>query len=294
MKNVILFFLFFCLTVNVLSQSKIDVKIYDENYIEIDFSKKELLYKYKKVFLDTASLDFAPIDKIPEEIFLLENLISVKFKISSHSDAANIFSVLMKLDKLEELAIDGNNLNVKGVFEPEKYNCLIQFPKGINELKNLKKLKLSGHLFNQVLIDTDRLLNLETIELFRNKITEFPESLCSLPKLKYLGLENNYIDTIPTHICEKLNLESLMIGRNSLRSIPLCLLDSNLLKELYINENFISEEKITHYRDHLSSVGKRIDFYTKSQKGMDSYPKYDPSIDVILRILQENKNNKNR
>lgn len=294
MKNVILFLFFLSFSLNLLSQSEIVVKIYDDNYNEIDFNKKELLPKYKKVYIDTGSLDFAPIDRIPEEILLLENLTSVKFTILSDSNAVEIFSVLKKIDNLEELAIDGNNLNVKGIFEPEKYNCLIEFPPEINELVNLKILKLNGHLLTQVIIDTDKLLNLKRIELFRNKITKFPEPLCLLPKLKYLGLENNYIDTLPPDICEKFNIESLMIGRNSLRAIPLCFFNNSSLKEFYINENFISEEKISHYKEYISSKEKRIDFYAKGQKSIDSYPKYDPSIDVILKILEENQNNKNR
>lgn len=265
MKNLILSLITLLITVPSFSQAYKKVKVYDEDYRLIDFEKEADYSKYESIYLDTARYAFAPISYIPNEVLLLTNLKSVSFTITNDSAVKTVFDVLQEISTLESLSIEGSNFNLGSVFEPDKSNSLSLFPIEINRLVNLKTLMLTGHFFNEILIDTNKLNRLENLYLFRNKLTEFPKLLLELPKLVDLGLENNYIKEIPTAFCNS-KIIQLSIGRNRLSEIPECIFEIDSFKMILLNENMIPKELADKYLKIIEQTKSNVKLYLPISK----------------------------
>lgn len=265
MKKLSLLILILLITTPSFSQAYNKVMIYDEDYRLIDFEKEADYSKYESIYLDTARYAFAPISYIPNEVILLTNLKSIAFTITNDSAVKKVFDVLQEISALESLSIQGSNLNLGSVFEPDKSNSLSLFPIEVNRLVNLKTLMLTGHFFNEILIDTNKLTRLENLYLFRNKLTEFPKLLLELPRLVDLGLENNYIKEIPTEFCDS-KIVQLSIGRNRLSEIPECIFGIDSYRMILLNENVIPKELADKYLKIIEQTKSKVKLYLPISK----------------------------
>ena len=68
----------------------------------------------------------------------------------------------------------------------------------------------------------DTWVNLQTLNLGRNKLTSLPAALCKLISLKRLYISSNQIDFdgIPIGIGKMISLEQFVAANNNLESIP--------------------------------------------------------------------------
>ncbi|MDC1471634.1 leucine-rich repeat domain-containing protein [Flavobacteriaceae bacterium] len=293
MKKTLIVILFLnSLIVN--SQNDIDVKVFAFNKDKkIDFTNDNNLDKVKSIKLDTAIYGGYPIRYLPKGIEKLYNLERIEFSLKGGTNINEVFNTLTKFKKLTHLDISGNNFNMKGMFEPDEYDCIVQIPETINEFDNLVSLTLSGNLISKLPIQKGKLQKLRTIYLFRNKFTEFPSELFYLPNIQEIGLENNYIKKIPKNICELNKLKTLYVGRNSLKKIPNCLLKKEGLKELGLNENFFSDNKIQDYVKIFKEEKILPWISVKNQYPLSEYPKHDYTGEIIDKLIELYKYNSN-
>ena len=288
----LLIIILFLNSLAVNSQNDINVFAFSKGK-KIDFINDSNLHEIKSINIDTAIYGAYPIEYLPKGIKKLINLERVEFYLKGGANIDKIFKELSNFKKLTHLDISGNNFNMKGMFEPNKYNCIIRIPKTINEFDNLISLTLSGNLISKIPIQKGKLQKLKTIYLFRNKFTEFPSELLYLPNIEEIGLENNYIQKIPEKVCHINKLKALYIGRNSLKEIPRCLLKKKGLRELGLNENFISEDKITEYVK-IFKEGKALPWIpVKNQYPLSEYPKHDYTGQIIDKLIELYKYNSN-
>ena len=259
--------------------------VFLSNYEKIDLKDKTKFLSFTEISIEKVGKDNA-IDDIPDEIFFFKNVKEIDFRVSYKADINSIFLKLSKLKKLSSLTIYGNNFNLSGIFEPEKYECIITIPDIINDFVNLEKLSLSGHLIKKLPFKPGKLLKLKHIELFRNKFTEFPKELLYLPALKLVGLENNYIKSLPKNLCSAKSLESVYVGRNSLKEIPECLLKSKKFKELYFNENFFTNEQVKKYTQIYKQNNPSGELNFSGQAKLSSYPKIDFTSKIIDKLIE--------
>lgn len=157
--------------------------------------------------------------KNPENVFRL-NLSNQKVSIPT--------TVWSKFINLEYLSL--------------KNDHLVDIPKEIFELKNLKILDLSGNDFKILSNDFIKLENLEELFLNDEKNMDLPKTLNllgKLPKLKTLHLENDNLNSLPSEILLIKNLESLYLNHNKFNQIPKKIDGLPHLQYLDLNDNKI-------------------------------------------------------
>lgn len=207
--------------------------------------------------------DWADANNIPES------------KIPREADA------LLRLRELDILfggysthVPDGNG----GFREVESRNAITTLPEAINNLKNLKYLRLVGA--TEIPYGIDKLNSLETLVLLHTSLAEVPEVICRLPnlkslyvksrsikqisdnlgqlsKLEYLDIRGTSIERLPESIGELSQLEELVICQNKLQSLP-----QSITKLTQLNRFFLSEDNISHLpnstKDFLEQFGESI------------------------------------
>lgn len=243
---------------------------------EVDFSDKEHLLSIKEVVIDVKWYGFEPITYLPEELEQLVNVEYVSFKAKYDANINDIFDKLIRLKKLKELVIEGNNFNMSNNIEPSKCDCITTIPETINKIVNLERLTLSGNLISHLPFIEGKMQNLKVINLFRNKFSKFPAELLGIPSLKEIGLENNDIIELPNLICEMQNLQVLSVGRNYLKSIPKCILKMKNIKEVGLNENYFTQKKLDNY-NVIIPHGELPLLIITDQYNLEHYPKIDKS-----------------
>jgi len=101
-----------------------------------------------------------------------------------------------------------------------KRKKLIQLPKEIFLLKNLKVLNLSVNKLNDIPNNIDSLKFLEELDISSNKFTHFPLAITRLAKLTTLKIFRNEIPELPKEIGDMKNLNKLIIWDNPLTNLP--------------------------------------------------------------------------
>ncbi|KAJ0173325.1 hypothetical protein K1T71_011501 [Dendrolimus kikuchii] len=150
--------------------------------------------------------------------------------------------------------------------------------KNIFELTNINLLNISDTCLEAIPNDIKRLVNLQTLLLFGNKIADFNENITSFPKLKVLDLSRNQIKSIPESLNNMKMLTSINFSSNEIEIMPkigdfpnlICVdISNNKLKTFLDVEN----ANLPHLTD-LNLKGNMI----------DSVPGY------VARTLQALKN----
>ena len=86
---------------------------------------------------------------------------------------------------------------------------IVDFPRDILKLKNLKELYITHNKIKNIPEDISKLTKLEKLNLCNNEITNLPKSITYLEKLKELEVFGNNIQKIPEEIGNLKNLELL-------------------------------------------------------------------------------------
>ncbi|KPJ13056.1 Leucine-rich repeat-containing protein 47 [Papilio machaon] len=92
--------------------------------------------------------------------------------------------------------------------------------KTVFQLTNLNLLNISDTCLTSLPDDIKRLVNLQSLLLFGNKLQEFNENITSLPKLKVLDLSRNHITKIPDSLNKMKELMNINLSSNEIDTMP--------------------------------------------------------------------------
>lgn len=92
--------------------------------------------------------------------------------------------------------------------------------KGIFQLTNINLLNISDTCLSAIPDDISRLVNLQSLLLFGNKITDFNKNITSLKKLKVLDLSRNQLKSIPESLNDMKELTSINLSSNGIEEMP--------------------------------------------------------------------------
>ncbi|XP_026313481.1 leucine-rich repeat-containing protein 47-like [Hyposmocoma kahamanoa] len=88
------------------------------------------------------------------------------------------------------------------------------------QLTGLNLLNISETCLTNIPDDIKRLVNLQSLLLFGNKIEQFNENITSLPKLKVLDLSRNQLTSIPDSLNKMKELASINFSSNQIETMP--------------------------------------------------------------------------
>lgn len=122
-------------------------------------------------------------------------------------------------------------------------NLLNEIPKGLVKLNTMvTDLNVSCNLLTKVPEFLGSFLNLQYLDLERNKLSDLPKDLEGVTKLKELVLSHNRFIHIPCCVFKLLGLEILKVSDNQLMEIPVeGLFNLKFLAVLNLNNNNISQ-----------------------------------------------------
>lgn len=175
------------------------------------------------------------------------------------------------LQHLEFFSANGNNLSelpeqfgsLKGLQEVHlSENSLTHLPDSVQNLVNLRVLKLTGNKLLCLPVDLGEAEALEELSVEENELTRFPPTFALLTNLrlleaghnkigvlpKYLGnlkslthidLCNNMLEEIPESFGELQNLVCVDVSRNHLKALPERCVSQKTLKKFYSGQNVI-------------------------------------------------------
>ncbi|XP_026754962.2 leucine-rich repeat-containing protein 47-like [Galleria mellonella] len=92
--------------------------------------------------------------------------------------------------------------------------------KTVFQLSNLNLLNISDTCLISIPDDIKRLVNLQSLLLFGNKLEVFNENITSLTKLKVLDLSRNQIKSVPDSLNNMKELTSINFSFNAIENIP--------------------------------------------------------------------------
>lgn len=88
------------------------------------------------------------------------------------------------------------------------------------QLTGLNLLNISETCLTNIPNDIKRLVNLQSLLLYGNKIEEFNDNITSLPKLKVLDLSRNNLSAIPDGLNNMKELASINFSSNQIETMP--------------------------------------------------------------------------
>ncbi|KAI8441816.1 hypothetical protein MSG28_005502 [Choristoneura fumiferana] len=88
------------------------------------------------------------------------------------------------------------------------------------QLTNINLLNISDTCLTVLPDDIKRLVNLQSLLLFGNKLQEFNENITLLPKLKVLDISRNEIKSIPDTLNKMKELTSINFSSNHIETMP--------------------------------------------------------------------------
>ncbi|WP_267273821.1 NEL-type E3 ubiquitin ligase domain-containing protein [Pseudomonas putida] len=138
-------------------------------------------------------------------------------------------------------------------------NRLTRLPAGIEQLTELKNLRLGG---NQIVLSSEdnlrlsQLVELRRLELNGNPVGLLPP-LASLPLLRRLSLRNTGLGDLPADLARHGNLELLDMRDNQIQTLPeaLSLVPLRLLRGLELHDNPLSDETLQRLQLARASAG---------------------------------------
>ncbi|EKT4529251.1 hypothetical protein QEM33_001817 [Pseudomonas putida] len=138
-------------------------------------------------------------------------------------------------------------------------NRLTRLPAGIEQLTELKNLRLGG---NQIVLSSEdnlrlsQLVELHRLELNGNPVGLLPP-LASFPLLRRLSLRNTGLGELPADLARHGNLELLDMRDNQIQTLPeaLSLVPLRLLRGLELHDNPLSDETLQRLQLARASAG---------------------------------------
>ena len=160
------------------------------------------------------------LEVIPEEVEKMHYLRSLDLY------GNNIHEIPAFLSDLEELYLGANGLT--------------ECPKGMEQLKNLRRLELSYNQITELCPAIFEMKDLEILDMFNTSLSKFPVELANLSNLKRIALTGNSIQNIPKEITKLKKLEELYLSDQSpegLANLPANFSELRNLKHLSIGGN---------------------------------------------------------
>ncbi|MCR4623837.1 MAG: leucine-rich repeat domain-containing protein [Alphaproteobacteria bacterium] len=183
---------------------------------------------------------------LPESI---KNLKSLRILKIEDCDLGKLPESIGYLENLETLDLSNSDRRVIGGFESNHISTL---PNTIENLKNLKELKLAGCSLYKLPETIGNLENLQILNLCGSFVQSLPESMRKLSNLKELDLRNNFLLTrIPDFIWEMPALEEVLVDDKLEKTSPFEKLRRTILKLILMEKK---QEKWS--KNQLSKVLK--------------------------------------
>lgn len=150
--------------------------------------------------------------------------------------------------------------------------------KNIFNLININLLNISDTCLAVIPDEIKKLVNLQTLLLFGNKISDFNENITCLAKLKVLDLSRNLIKSIPDSLNNMKELNSINFSSNEIETMP-------KIKDLpnLISLN-VSNNKLSTFLDVEDANLPHLTDLKLKGNAIDSVPGY------VARTLQSLKN----
>jgi Leucine-rich repeat (LRR) protein len=155
---------------------------------------------------------------------------------------------------------------------------IIQLPREIFQLRNLRVLDLHGNLLETLPESIKIWKKLRRLNLSRNELTYLPHNgIKHLKKLQYLHVRGNWLNALPKSIARLKKLKKLNIKENYLSKLPKgigeCIalenldVSSNMLSELPVEiQNLTNLKKFSCADNGLSALPRGIENWKKIQK----------------------------
>ncbi|XP_026730440.1 leucine-rich repeat-containing protein 47-like [Trichoplusia ni] len=140
--------------------------------------------------------------------------------------------------------------------------------KGIFQLTNINLLNISDTCLSSIPDDISRLVNLQSLLLFSNKIVEFNKNITSLKKLKVLDLSRNQLKSIPESLNDMKELTSINLSSNEIEEMPKFIDFPNLIT---ID---VSNNKLTSFLDVEDAVFPHLTDVKIKGNAIDTLPGY--------------------
>lgn len=162
-----------------------------------------------------------------------------------------------------------------------KNGRLNSIPEDICKLKNLIRLKLSGHRIKR-LPDCLSTLNLKYLELDFNAGISI-DNLSFNDSLKFISLDNCKLDYVPKSIGEFSGLRWLALSDNNIKYIPKSLAKLKNLNSLHLSKNPLQEYDVIFSLENLKSLDL-------SECGLDSIPSAISNLKKLKYLNISNNN----
>lgn len=184
------------------------------------------------------NLENYQLTAVPQEIFRFKQIKTLNLKdnyISSINISKNDFP------HLENLSLQGNLMNEKsGTFPEVKVLNLIdneytRFPPMDRKTKNI--LLATNYITHLRKKDLKRMKNLETLNLYLNRLSHLPKQIKRLQKVTELDLYRNSIHTLPKNLVKMKALKTLALSYNDIQILPENLGTLPQLEQLYAHHN---------------------------------------------------------
>lgn len=196
------------------------------NNNEIDDYRKLLKEASDPLKIRTINFRKCGLDKLPEAVAELKNLVSIDLSENPQLDFADAFTKLSKLKHLRELQISDNDF--------------IILPEEISLLKEIESIDLSRNI-DLKLDDLFKLLQqlkkLNSLDLSNNIFVEIPAGLGALGNLTKIDLSYNWLQSVPLPVFRLAGLKELSLKGNAIKHIPDGISGLKLLKSLDISYN---------------------------------------------------------
>ena len=137
-----------------------------------------------------------------KEIFNIRNLDILDLDYEIEYIPTEVFKLII----LEKLQIRCNNL--------------IELPKEIGNLTNLKKLYISNYEIKYIPTEVFKLINLKILYISCKNLIELPKEIGNLTNLKELFIYCESLKELPKEIYNLINLKALEISCENLESFP--------------------------------------------------------------------------
>jgi hypothetical protein len=123
---------------------------------------------------------------------------------------------------------------------------LINIPKAVTAMENLRILNIGHNPLKSILSEMGLLTKLQQLHVDHCQITSVPDEIGQMHNLEYLNLYRNSVETLPGEIGNAKNLRYLNFGYNPLKTLP---------NEI---ENLKNMEKIFIMNSHLQVLPRGI------------------------------------
>jgi hypothetical protein len=214
---------FYVIASKLLKQGGIDLDDYDEKYVQMVLSEFDCFLQDDSLN-DKTKFD----DCIKRTLSGLERIF--KFKIVA---CYFMFNDLLNIKEFTEQTNDNDKLQILRSWLRD--NCEKEYT--IDELVNLKELRLHDNDLVSLPPEIGLLTNLQHLGLEGNKLTSIPPEIGRLNNLLFLYLGVNELTSIPPEIGQLTNLQTLNLSNNKLTSLPPEIGRLTNLQKLYLSNN---------------------------------------------------------